>query len=75
MVFIDFFYKPIIVIWKVRPYISKELCVNCKECIPICPYEVFSTYDENVIVLTPQDCIECTSCVEECPQNAIYMDD
>ncbi|MBA4416294.1 MAG: ferredoxin [Syntrophus sp. (in: bacteria)] len=58
-----------------RPYISKKLCENCKECIDICPYEVFACKEGDVIVHAPEDCIECTSCVEMCPNKAIYMDD
>jgi len=59
----------------VRPYIAKELCDNCKECITFCPYDVFSLDKEDVVVLNPQDCIECYTCAHECPAYAIFMDD
>jgi ferredoxin len=60
---------------KVRPYISQEICNGCRECIRICPYDVFSDDNGTVSVSRPEDCIECTSCVDSCPVQAIYMDD
>ena len=70
-----FFSKPIIVVSSVRPYISKETCTECKECIDICPYDVFTDENGTVSISRPEDCIECTSCVDNCPEGAIYMDD
>ncbi len=67
--------KPIIVVKRLRPYITKEHCDRCKECIVLCPYDVFSNEDGNPTVTNPEDCIECLSCVEGCPAKAIYMDD
>jgi len=59
----------------VRPYISRELCDKCLECVDICPYEVFVLREGEVVAANPEDCIECASCVEACPENAIRMDD
>jgi len=59
----------------VRPYIEEHSCDRCGECVGICPYDVFSRDNGEIIVLTPEDCIECTSCIEQCPGKAIYMDD
>jgi NAD-dependent dihydropyrimidine dehydrogenase PreA subunit len=60
----------------VRPYIEEQRCDGCGECIEICPYDVFSRNNgEMIIVLTPEDCIECTSFIDQCSKNAIYMDD
>ena len=58
-----------------RPYIEKQMCDRCGNCVDICPYDVFSVNDGEVIVLMPEDCIECTSCIEQCSKKAIYMDD
>ncbi|MBP6941415.1 MAG: 4Fe-4S binding protein [Syntrophorhabdaceae bacterium] len=58
-----------------RPYISQEKCTGCKECIYICPYDVFTDEDGIVSIPRPEDCIECASCVDNCPEHAIYMDD
>ena len=70
-----FFRKPIIVVKRLRPYISKDLCDRCRECVETCPYDVFSDENGHIEVTNAGDCIECTSCVEMCPKRAIYMDD
>jgi ferredoxin len=59
----------------VRPYISKNVCTDCGECITVCPYEVLSDENGVVDVMTPEDCIECGACIDACPQKAIFMDD
>ncbi|HNT43800.1 MAG TPA: 4Fe-4S binding protein [Syntrophorhabdaceae bacterium] len=58
-----------------RPYISRASCIDCRECVSICPYEVFTEKDGTVVVETPEDCVECGACVENCRQEAIYFDD
>ncbi len=63
------------IITEMRPYISKEKCERCGECVDTCPYEVFRDVDGEVIVEVPEDCIECTACVDSCPHEAISMGD
>ncbi|MGD9579407.1 MAG: ferredoxin family protein [Syntrophorhabdus sp.] len=58
-----------------RPYIYRDLCSICLECIDLCPYDVFTDEEGEVKVINPEDCIECMSCVEQCPTKAIFMDD
>jgi NAD-dependent dihydropyrimidine dehydrogenase PreA subunit len=58
-----------------RPYIAKESCNECGECVETCPYEVFRNEAGAVVVAIPEDCIECTACVDSCPHEAISMGD
>jgi len=58
-----------------RPYISSDVCDRCRECIDLCPYDVFTDDEGEVKVTNPEDCIECTTCIELCPTKAISMDD
>jgi NAD-dependent dihydropyrimidine dehydrogenase PreA subunit len=69
-----FFGKPSIVTW-VQPAISKNICENCKECVEMCPYDVFEDDGDEVRVAHPEECIECLACVDSCRSRAISMGD
>ena len=58
-----------------QPYIDKNHCTECGDCVTLCPYDVFSDNNGTITVLTPEDCIECGACIDACPQEAIFMDD
>jgi NAD-dependent dihydropyrimidine dehydrogenase PreA subunit len=57
--------------------IHEKACRGCRECVNICPTEVF-TFDEQTLeskVTNVEDCIACLSCAYVCPANAItHMD-
>ncbi|HOV89545.1 MAG TPA: ferredoxin family protein [Syntrophorhabdaceae bacterium] len=57
------------------PVIDSNKCDLCGDCVIICPYDVFKTMGDKVIVSSPEDCIECLSCVKDCHNKAIYMGD
>lgn len=56
--------------------IDPERCVNCLECIVLCPMN--SIFDDGEAVSIDQDeCVECGVCLKSgvCPVEAIYMPD
>ena len=55
------------------PFINKDLCINCKTCIDICPYEVFGEANSIAIVKNPESCIECGECIRNCETKAIKL--
>ncbi len=58
---------------KIRIEIISEKCIKCKDCIEICPVDIFKYNSEKELVeiINPNECIECCGCVEICPTNAI----
>lgn len=52
-------------------YIEKELCVNCKTCLRLCPMGVFVPGEETPEVHPRRRCIQCMHCAGACPKKAI----
>ncbi len=53
-------------------------CIGCKDksCLPVCPTECFYTSeDEPMVYIAPDECIDCGACVPECPTEAIFYED
>ncbi len=55
------------------PRIDKEACIDCCECVNVCPGLVFSHTEEGVKVTHPQECIECRACEDACPTGALTL--
>jgi len=53
--------------------INNEKCINCGECIEVCPMGIFELQDEMVVAVDQEDCIGCESCVDACEQGAIAI--
>ncbi len=60
---------------KISPFsvnINKDLCVNCKRCIKVCP--TFSMDEKSVSKgKTRITCVKCGKCVDACPEKAIFF--
>jgi len=56
---------------KVKPK-TNENCINCGECIEMCPMGAIDSRDP---ALVPGVCIKCCACLKRCPQQAKYFDD
>ncbi len=52
---------------------KKEECIDCGECISICPQNVFSFDDEWNITMKQENCVLCGKCVEACPHSALSL--
>ncbi len=50
-----------------------ETCDSCKQCVDVCPRNVFTIEKNKVIVENPYECSMCELCVEACDINAIKV--
>lgn len=58
-----------------NPIISPDLCINCMQCVLVCPKSVFAARRETektVVAVQPEECEECLACVKQCPTDAIF---
>lgn len=52
---------------------NSRLCINCKNCIAVCPHQVFAV-EKNRVQLKDEDaCMECGACVTNCPAGAVFV--
>ena len=59
-------------------YIIAEPCVNVKDgsCIDVCPVDcIYTTSDDSMMYINPDECIDCAACEPVCPVVAIYVED
>ncbi len=57
------------------PVIDPDLCVNCVQCILVCPTDVFAARRSavnTVVAVKPERCEECLACFKQCPTDAIF---
>ncbi|MCX6153132.1 MAG: response regulator [Candidatus Kapabacteria bacterium] len=56
--------------------VDEERCVNCHQCISVCPVKYCNDGSQSVIHLLDEFCIGCGNCVNACTHNArIAVDD
>ena len=59
-------------------YIIAEPCVNVKDgsCIDVCPVDcIYTTSDDSMMYINPDECIDCAACEPVCPVVAIFVED
>ena len=52
------------------PYIRKEKCAGCAECVRSCPEHTITIKDKKAVI-NHKNCIRCYCCQEMCPERAI----
>lgn len=57
-----------------RAEIFRERCINCFNCVKICPFSAMSIdHVANSILVDLKKCTGCGICIGECPSEAIYL--
>ena len=59
-------------------YVITETCVDLKDasCVEVCPVNcIYSTDDDRLYLISPDECIDCGACEPECPVTAIFSED
>ncbi|MCJ7641609.1 MAG: 4Fe-4S binding protein [Desulfobacterales bacterium] len=57
------------------PRVDHEKCSGCKNCVEVCPSEVYRIELDRSYPSHGEDCIECWACVEQCPTQSIQLID
>jgi len=55
------------------PIVNRDMCTGCKNCIEICPNDVYEIESEKSNPVRSEDCIECWACVSQCPMSSIQL--
>jgi ferredoxin len=59
-------------------YVITEPCINVKDasCVAVCPVDcIYSTDEDDMYYINPDECIDCGACEPECPVTAIFAED
>ncbi len=55
-----------------RPFIDRDQCAECLNCVAVCPPKAMEKKSEGVLI-DPEQCIMCYCCQEICPEGAIEI--
>lgn len=60
--------------------VNHEVCLKhpegCRECVQICPVDIFVLDERGLAVVVPDnedECILCDQCLERCPAGAVTL--
>lgn len=59
-------------------YIIAEPCIGVKDsaCVEVCPVDcIYSTAEDDMYYIHPEECIDCAMCEPECPVEAIFFEE
>jgi nitroreductase/NAD-dependent dihydropyrimidine dehydrogenase PreA subunit len=55
--------------------INYDRCINCFQCISVCPFKVLSKENGRPEVAAKDRCIKCLHCAAVCPENAVSLEE
>jgi NAD-dependent dihydropyrimidine dehydrogenase PreA subunit len=59
-------------------YVITEPCIGVKDasCVAVCPVDcIYTSADDEMYYINPDECIDCGACEPECPVSAIFAED
>ncbi len=48
-------------------------CNGCRQCVEVCPHEVFVMTDGRAAIRDGEACMECGACMKNCPRGALRV--
>ena len=51
-----------------------DKCNGCRNCIDVCPHEVFKLENKRAVIVNRDACMECGACAMNCEPEAISVD-
>ncbi len=51
--------------------LDRKICIGCKKCEKICPFQLTILNNSENGIVRNQDCLKCLECVLVCPKNAL----
>ena len=59
-------------------YIIAEPCIDVRDgsCVDVCPVDcIYTTDEDNMFYINPDECIDCAACEPVCPVVAIFPEE
>ncbi len=59
-------------------WVITRLCRDCVDqaCVEVCPVDcIYTTDEDNMFYINPDECIDCAACEPVCPVTAIFAED
>ncbi|QOX64830.1 4Fe-4S dicluster domain-containing protein [Anoxybacterium hadale] len=56
-------------------HIDAERCINCMQCVKVCPFQVLEGGGGKPECIRENLCIQCLHCAAACPREAVSLDD
>ncbi len=60
------------------PFVITDPCIGTRDtaCVDVCPVDcIYTTDEDNLYYINPDECIDCAACEPVCPVIAIFPED
>ena len=61
----------VIIDFEEKPIVSKDLCIGCTRCEPVCWYDALKAPPDEAPTIDENPCFQCGLCLTVCPTNAL----